>query len=281
MTLSMNKKETSPLVTICEDYSKLKISTIVKGRYPKHDNEIAVTNKVLKQIDAKLGDVIKVKDNEKKVEFLVVGVKQQISYLGKCAAITEDGMRRLEGDFKTNELFVYLKDQKDTKEIIKQLSLKYKDSKLEIANIGKIINTTLQPINHAITLLCLFGIFITLLIIALILYLFVKIKLLKERKRIGTAKAMGYTTKQLILQVVISFCPTCIIGSMIGAIGAKFLINPAFALMLSGSGIVNCNLNIETFLIITSFLGISLFAVLITSFVAIRIRKITPIELFQ
>ncbi|BCN32969.1 ABC transporter permease [Anaeromicropila herbilytica] len=280
MTVVAKKKEITTLFKVCNDYNKLSINTVIKGRYPKHDNEIAATNLILKRLHAKIGDVIHVKNGEKAVEFLVVGVTQQISYLGKCAMITEEGMRRLDTSYKPSQIYVYLDSSKYTKAVSKEIKNHYKDKNISIDNVEKIIDTTLAPMQKALAILCLVCTIITLSIIALILYLFIKIRLLKERVRLGAAKAIGYTTRQLIAQVVVSFCPTCFIGALIGAVMARFLINPLVALMLSTSGIVKCHMIINPLLLFGTFFGISVFSIVITALVAVRIRKITPCELF-
>lgn len=281
MTTYMGNKEITPVVNVCNDFNLLEIKTIIKGRYPIHDNEVAVTGLVLKRLNAELGDAISIGNADAKQEFIIVGVTQQISYLGKGACITEDGMKRINPDFIPSELYLYI-DSSNVLTVKKVIEEKYSNLQLYISNVEETLDTTLDSFNKAVIGLCIVCIIITICIISLILYLLIKIKLMKDRIRIGVAKALGYTTRPLILQIIVSFCPISTLGALLGTILAMFLINPLFAAMLSVSGsIQNSNLIINPMLTMISFLTISLYSVLITALVAGAVKKITPCELFN
>lgn len=280
MTVTKDELESLPMIKICNDYSMLEIKTIVEGRNPIHDNEISLTGLVMERLNAKIGDVILLGDYDNKKEFIIVGENQQITNLGKGGCITEEGMMRIKPDFSPSGLYLYLEDSEQISEVMKEIEDKYKDFPLEVLNLEENFDTVMESFNMAIKSLCAACIVITLAIIALILYLLIKIKLLKEKLRIGIAKALGYTTSQIILQIVVGFCPVCILGALIGTVLAMFLINPTFALMLSVSGIRNSHFTINPLMTLLTFLGISLFSVLITALVSRSIKRITPCELF-
>lgn len=280
MTVSNRELESMPLVKICNDYNLLDIYTIVEGRNPIHDNEISLTGLIMERLNVKIGDTIFLGDYDNKKEFIIVGENQQITNLGRGACITEEGMKRIKPDFSPSGLYLYLEGSEQIPEVMKELEEKYKDYPLEVLNLEDNFDTIMESFNMAIISLCIACIVITLGIIALILYLLIKIKLLKEKLRIGIAKALGYTTKQIILQLIISFCPVCILGAFIGTILAMFLINPTFALLLSVAGIRNSHFTINPVLTMLIFLGISVFSIIITAFISRNIRKITPCELF-
>jgi Cell division protein len=273
-------RELSPNVSISNDYEHVETNTIVKGRYPIHDNEIAMTGLVLKQLKAKLGDVVRVGGEGIEQEFIIVGMTQHISNLGKGANITEDGMKRINPDYIPSGLYVYIDQKENTASVMKAIEKQYSNLQIDISNREKNFETILASFNSAITMLCIACFIITLSIITLILYLLIKIKIMKERMRLGVAKALGYTTGQLVLQMIVSFCPVCILGALVGTILATYLTNPAFALILSISGIQNCHFIINPLLTLITFLFISAYSILITAIVARSIRKITPRELF-
>ncbi len=279
MGISLEDKEMTPSFYISNDFNLLEIQTIVEGEYPVHNNEIAVTGLVLERLGAELGDAVTVKGNETKQDFILVGVTQQISNLGRGACITEEGMARIDPNYVPSELFVYMEEHK-IPSVTKTLEERYGDSHMNITNIEETFDTILVSFNGAVIALCIVCIVITLSIISLVLYLLIKIKLLKERLRIGVSKALGYTTKQLVLQITMSFCPVCILGAFLGTVLATFLINPAFSAMLSVSGIRNSHLTINPAVTLTTFLAISLFSFVITALVSRSIKKITPCELF-
>jgi putative ABC transport system permease protein len=279
MAVSFGNKEITPSVNICNDYDLLETNTIVKGRYPKHDNEIAITGLVSNYLQAEIGDVVIVAGKNNKQEFIVVGVTQQINYLGKGASLTEEGMLRLNNSFVPTTQYLYLENDSNLLSITKVIEDKYGNI-VNVSNVKETFDTILASFNSAVKVLGILCLVITISIIGLVLFLLIRIRLLKEKTRIGLAKALGYTTKQLIVQIIISFCPVCILGAFIGTIMALYLVNPAFSFMLSVSGIFNSNLIINPLLTFVIFISLSLVSILITALVASRIRKITPCELF-
>lgn len=279
MGISLKDKEMTPSFYISNDFNLLEIQTIVEGKYPVHNNEIAVTGLVLERLGAELGDAVTVKGNEAKQDFIIVGVTQQITNLGRGACITEEGMARIDPNYIPSELFVYMEADK-IPSVTKTLEDRYGDLHMNITNVEEAFDTILASFNSAVIALCIVCIVTTISIISLVLYLLIKIKLLKEKVRIGVSKALGYTTKQLILQITMSFCPVCILGSFLGTVLATYLINPAFSAMLSVSGIRNSHLTINPMVTLITFLAISLFSFVITALVSRSIKKITPCELF-
>lgn len=282
MTAYNGKNEITPAFYVCNDFSKVEINTIVKGRYPVQDNEIALTSLVLRQLGVKLGDTISVQGSSSKEEYIIVGMTQHINSLGKGGCMTEEGIKRISPEFVPSDLYIYLKDNKDVKTVSNKISEKYSNLPISMVNMEDQFDTLLESFNQAITAICIGCIVITLFIISLVLYLLIKIKLIKDRMRVGVSKALGYTTKQLILQVICSFFPVCMLGALLGTILATYLINPVLATLLSvGGSIDNCHFTINPMLDLVVFLSISVFSILITALVARAVRKITPCELFR
>jgi Predicted ABC-type transport system involved in lysophospholipase L1 biosynthesis, permease component len=278
MTVCKGSREMTSVVNVCNDYNKLEIRTIVNGRYPVHDNEIAVTGRVMEQLGAKLGDVIFIKNNNNRQEYMIVGVMQQIMHLGKGVNITEEGMSKIIPGFMQTDSYVYVDDAKNISSVKKEIEKQYKGT--VVSNLADFFDTMLESFNKVMVILCLFCIGITLGIIALILYLLIRIKLIKERIRMGVNKAIGYTTGQIIAQIITGFCPICILGAFAGTVLATFLINPTFSALLSASGIRNCHLAVDPLMTFVTFLAITLFSVFTTALVALSVKKITPRELF-
>ena len=267
-------------VNVCEDYSQLKVNTIAKGRYPIHDNEIAVTNLMLNKLNAKLGDTVSLAFNGEKKEYLVVGVTQQIAMLGRSACITEEGMKRLNEDYILNSVVIYLKDSSIINSFINSINNKYSDENIMVTNNKEMIESMLLSFNSSITILCIVCIIITAITVILILFLLVKVKILKERRQLGVSKALGYTTKQLMFQVMLSFLPIMLIGTTAGAVLACLCTNPLIALLLSGNGIMNCYFILNMTYVIAVSMGIIVVAFITILMVSSGIRKITPCELF-
>jgi putative ABC transport system permease protein len=183
-------------------------------------------------------------------------------------------------DYKNSTLKIYLEKDQDTAEFIQAMEIKYKDVNCRITNYEESIDNFLLSFRSAMTIFCIACISITVLTISLILFLLIKIKLLKEQKQLGISKALGYSTMQLISHVIVSFLPIVLLGSIFGSILSIFLVNPALELLLVGSGIIRCEFIINKLYVLLVPIGIGTFAFLTIIMVASRIRKITPCELF-
>lgn len=279
MVVSFGEKEITPTINICNNFELLETNTIVKGRYPRHDNEIAVTGLISNKLQAEIGDVITVKGKDNKEEFIIVGITQQISYLGKGASLTEEGIMRVNDSFVPITQYIYLKNDADLLTVTNRIEKEYGDI-VNVSNVKETFETILASFNNAVIIIGILCFVSTISIIGLVLFLLIRIRLLKEKTQIGLAKALGFTTRQIIIQIIISFCPVCILGALIGTIMALYLVNPAFALMLSVSGIYNSNLIINPIQTIFTFVILSLVSIIITALVASKIKKITPCDLF-
>ena len=107
----------------------------------------------------------------------------------------------------------------------------------------------------------------------------IKMKILKDKKTIGIYKALGYTTKQVLWQVVMSYVPVICLGALIGVIGGKYLIGPLFAISLSTVGIVKARLIIKLDLLIATFIFITIFSLIVSMVLAYKVRKIEPYKM--
>ena len=92
-------------------------------------------------------------------------------------------------------------------------------------------------------------------------------------------KALGFTSRQLIVQNVVSFTPLIIAGTLVGCLIGYFSMNYFFTIGMQSFGIMKCNLLMPVDLI--WYGGIF---VIIISFIAVylmsrRIKKIEPYKL--
>ncbi|HAZ06097.1 MAG TPA: hypothetical protein DCY58_07375 [Acetobacterium sp.] len=118
-------------------------------------------------------------------------------------------------------------------------------------------------------------------IIVFVLFLVIRVRILRERTRLGVSKALGFTANQLIGQILISQMPVIIGAAVVGAIAGYFATNPLLALMLSANGILNCDFYVDPGLVLFTAIGISLLGLATVLIVAGKIRKISPCQMFE
>ena len=101
----------------------------------------------------------------------------------------------------------------------------------------------------------------------------------KKKKEYGILKALGYKSKDLILQTAISFMPSIIISVIIFSIVSYFLTNPYMNLIMINFGIMKCNFVIPIGGVIIVGIMLVIISFLFAIFESRRIKKIEPYNL--
>ena len=97
----------------------------------------------------------------------------------------------------------------------------------------------------------------------------------------GILKALGYRSKDLIIQNVLSFMPTIIIATLIGTIISYHITNPYIGLMMRSFGIMKCTMELPMDLMIITVVFLIGIALLSTIVMSLKIRKIEPCDLIK
>lgn len=103
-------KDTSFMLRVSDDYSKLETQTTYKGRQPIYDNEISISGVIARLENKEVGDEVPVSFNGMTENYLITGLSQQINQLGMVASMTGDGMRRLQPEYTSQSINVYLNE---------------------------------------------------------------------------------------------------------------------------------------------------------------------------
>ncbi|WP_136608685.1 ABC transporter permease [Paenibacillus dokdonensis] len=261
-------------MNISDDYSKLENQPVYVGRFPKYDNEIAVSWTVSKLLDKGIGDTVKVEINNVSHPFLITGLSQSISNMGQAAYLTLSGIQQIVPDYTSSVINVYLKDV-DTARFIEEIKAKYGNTQANIINVDETINGQSSIYISAVFAVMVMVLAITVLVVMMILYLVIKTMILKRKREFGILKATGYTTLQLMSQIAMSFIPIVIIGVLIGGVLGCLYTNSMLTLLLSGAGIHNVQFIVKIPLIVMLCIGLVVLAYLVSMLVARRIKRIS------
>lgn len=280
-TISFKDKEQTLQTKVSPDFSKHNKNLIVEGRYPEVDNEISLTTLIAEKLDVGINDVVSVLCEDKQQEYIVVGLTQQTSNLGRSSAMTLEGARRVSPSIQINTGNYILKEGVNVNDFIQEIYEQYGNDKVVLSNLQKIMKDIMTTYSMTMNALCVGMLIVTVIVVTLILYLLVSVKILKERRNYGVSKAMGYTTSQLIIQILSGFMPQIILGCAIGAILAMVGTNPLIAMSMSSVGFKKCTFTIPVGPIILVSIAVIILAFIITAVTSIRIRKITPVQLIE
>ncbi|BCJ99292.1 ABC transporter permease [Anaerocolumna chitinilytica] len=261
---------------ITDDYSLTEGKMLYKGRYPKHDNEIALSGPLSQHTGKKIGDIINVTYNNKSYDYLITGLIQSMNNNGKGLSITTEGMKRLYPDFLPEQIYAYMNNTSDTEKLINNLTAKDEHLFINILNMKKLADVQLSVYGSVFAIITATITIITCFVVILVLYLVLKTSILRNRREIGIQKALGFTTYQLMNQLSISYSPAVITGTAVGCLLGIYCFNPLFVALVQSLGIMTASMPASHSLTALLGIGIVILSYLISLVITLRIRKITP-----
>ena len=266
---------------IVDDTSKINNKdNCYKGRYPKYDNEIAISGKYAKDHRYKIGDEIKFHVGDKEYSYLITGFIQTTNNDGREAVLLYEGAKHII-DVENLDPSYYFDSNIKASKVIKKYNEKYGDRIIATMDFEELIKGQMDTFINVANLMIVIITIISGSIITLVLYLLMKSLIYDRRYEYGILKAVGYKSKDLIKQNVLSFMPTITIGVLIGTTISYFITNPYIGLMMRSFGIMKCTMELPMDLMIITVVFLIGIALLSTIVMSLKIRKIEPCDLIK
>ena len=261
------------------DFSLFESNMIVEGRFPRHANEVAVGNAILKTHGKKLADTITLTQGGLSGDYIITGLIQAFRNNGQNVLLTYDGALRVQPSFEYYSLNVYLNPGVDVKTFITDLQEREGEILSSSIDMQEMANANLGQLGTIFGFVAGGILVVTVIIVALTLYLVIKTTILRLSRELGIQKAIGFTTWQIMNQLALALMPVIAIAVVVGSFGAVVGLNPFFASMTSSFGIVRTDFQIP--FAWAAITGVSLvgLANLVCILVALRTRKITAYAL--
>ena len=133
----------------------------------------------------------------------------------------------------------------------------------------------------AVSLVILILIILNIFTVLVVIRLLLKTVFIKREKEFGIKKAVGFTSRQLRIQLALSLIPISIIGSVLGGIAACLTTNKLFDLIFSSYGIKNSDLLINPGVIPVTILLVTLLVFVISFIMSGRMKKISAYQLIS
>ncbi len=261
---------------ICDDFAKVNNQSVVyEGRFPKYANEIAIAGKYAQAKGLKIGNEIEIKINGKIEKYLISGFTQISNYLGRDCLLTRAGYERL-GTFSSICYYINLTPDTDIDVFNNDVKTKFDGKVNSVVNANSIIDAAASVYVSLLTIIVIAILVLSVLIIAFVLYLLVRTMLNNKIHDYGILKAIGFTTKQLILQTALSFMPAIILSTIVGLTISCLVINPLMSVFLGALGIVKCTFNIPVAFSVIMGGGLILLSFGITCLLSLKIKNIAP-----
>lgn len=175
---------------VTEDFAQYDNQNIIyQERFPQYENEAAIGGLIARQLGKSVGDMILLEQNGIRVSYLITGLIQGSNYLGRDAALTEDGYRKMFPDFEAATISVYLNENEDIDTFIDGIQLTQKEKLVNAVNNKKLITASMGTYRSIVEMLVLVVLFVTVGMIALTLSLVVKAMLIRKKTDLGIEKS--------------------------------------------------------------------------------------------
>ena len=125
----------------------------------------------------------------------------------------------------------------------------------------------------------IFVIIVSVIIVILCMSLLVKTVIIRRQREIGIKKAIGFSSGQIRTELVFSFMPQVIAGTILGSVIGTNLSNFFLTKMLNSLGIMQARLEITGWMWILAVAAVTLVTALITWFLSGKIKKISAYSL--
>ncbi len=267
--------------TVTEDWSAITEVNVYEGRSPKYENEIAIGGSLADTLGVTIGDEVTVSYGKVEKKYLITGLEQSAQSQGKDVSLTEEGAKSLGYEPEITQIGVFVKNHalKNTKSLVKKVQEMYGD---RLQAYGDAIETLSSGDNQIITIASIIVgtmVVICLIVIVLSLNLLVKTLIIRRQKEIGIKKALGFSSRQLRTELILSMLPQIGVGALVGSILGGLWSNPILSNLLTSLGIMKSGMEVFAWMV-----ALSVGFALVASFVIIwiisrRIKRISAYTL--
>lgn len=201
---------------IMDDFADQHWSSISKGREPKHANEVAIGALMSQRSGVGIGEEISVRVGDRTRDYVVVGTLSTVQYGGMRINMTTEGYRRVAPDFVQTQIDINTTTDASVTEVIDRLKARVGDQLTSVSNQRQSVDSQLAVYLVMMKVLAWGILAVTTLVAGLVVGLMVNTVLTAERASFGLRKAVGFSSGQLMRQLVIAYLPSAVIGTLAG-----------------------------------------------------------------
>ncbi len=232
------------MAMLCDDFSQVNNQGVcIQGRFPRYDNEVAIAAKYAGEKELEIGEEIRLTVGEREERYIITGFTQISNNLGRDCLLTREGYEKL-GELQNLSYYLVLREGADLEDFHERVRQNFAGNVNTTLDIQSIIGGTASVYVSLMKIIVCAVLFLSVIIIAFVLFLLVRTMLGRKKHDYGILKALGFTTGQLIVQTALSFMPAMILSTAAGLVVCSLVINPLVALFLNGIGIVKCTFTV-------------------------------------
>ena len=266
---------------IAEDWSAVPDINIYEGRAPIYDNEIAIGGVLARILKVGVGDEVAVSYGGTERRYIITGFEQDSSQMGKDISMTQEGAEHLNYDVNKRNYFIDVKDHSlaNSQSVVEKSEDMFGDKMSSYMNMVEALSTGEDMVIQIAATMAIVMVLVCLAVIVLSMNLLVKTLIIKKQQEIGIKKAIGFSSDQLRIELVLSMLPQIGIGAAIGALIGVVTSNKALALMLTSVGIMRSNMDVYPWMGIVAIVFAAVVSFFIIWIISGRIKKISAYSL--
>ena len=270
---------------VYSDYGALENPSLYAGRYPKHENETAISGNLAEALGKEIGDTIEVSQIFQEAAgegtFLIVGLTQGTYTGGMDIYLTMEGLSLVDPGAQWQTVHIYLEEGIDAEEYCSRLEERFLDRISYAGGFERVFYSQLAPIISSVSGVVSFIMAVMFLLVIIMGYFVTNSILLTHKRDFGIMKALGYSNGQIISQTVVTFMLYIAGGSLLGGIALYFGSNAVLAGLFRGMGVYQLTFRFPAVWIVVLVLCMEAAGCLTAFLSAWRVRKIVPCSLIK
>ena len=278
---SMYVEGYSAYTIITDDWSSVPDVNIYEGRSPIYDNEIAMGGVLAKLLKVGIGDEVTVSNKDSEWTFIITGLEQDTSQMGKDISMTEEGAAHVNYKPVKNSYSVIVKDHslEQSRSLIEKAEDMFGEKLSSYMNIVEALKSGQESVVVIAATMSVIMVIVSLAVIILSMNLLVKTLIIKKQQEIGIKKALGFSSGQLRIELVLSMLPQIAIGAAVGALVGVITSNGTLAALLSSVGVMKSNMDVFPWMGIAAVVFAVVVSFIIIWIISGRIKKISAYSL--
>ncbi|MBO4927839.1 MAG: FtsX-like permease family protein [Clostridiales bacterium] len=256
---------------------------VYEGAAFREDNECVIGKVLAKRLGVTIGDEIEVKNGNISARYIITGFQQAVYNMGERIFMSEEGVKRLHVD-PNYQIIRFRVSDPSVGSVDRALS----DIKALLGSKCSATGNWYDEVHSgrgteisAVSLVVMIMVALNVAIILLVIKILLKTIFIKKEKEFGIKKAVGFTSKQLKLQLSLSLLPVTLAASVIGAAAGYVLVNPLLEVILSGFGVEKVSFLIFPVLILITVAVIGILIFSMTYVMSGSIRRVSAYELIS
>ena len=270
---------------VYSDYGALENPSLYAGRYPKHENETAISGNLAEALGKEIGDTIEVSQIFQEAAgegtFLIVGLTQGTYTGGMDIYLTMEGLSLVDPGAQWQTVHIYLEEGIDAEEYCSRLEERFLDRISYAGGFERVFYSQLAPIISSLSGMVSFIMAVMFLLVIIMGYFVTNSILLTHKRDFGIMKALGYSNGQIIFQTVVTFMLYIAGGSLLGGIALYFGSNAVLAGLFRGMGVYRLTFRFPAVWIAVLVLCMEAAGCLTAFLSAWKVRKIVPCSLIK